>query len=403
MNHTEESISMNKNKMTDYSCPLCLERSNEVLYEYNTYAGPVLGDTTVTLVMCSSCAFVYNTPRPTHEAISRHYQESSSGAVFHEIHAGSRHSILDLERSSFIERYSDNYDSGKFIDIGCGQGSLLRKLNLPNLKKYGLDPIQNSDNDGNNPVNFINGFIETYDVNHRDKFDIVSCISSLEHFYSPDIVLDKFHEMLNPDGMLFLEIPDSLSPKSQLAEFFSFEHLSHFTEASLTKMLNLHGFEVIEFDKNVSIPNLRVVAKRAGISELKKVENNERLLLKATISNYKYSKEKIIEEMASLLEPLMADCEANNKCILIYGAGDHSVHLFSHFNLEKLVSHYIDSDPKKWGTTFRGKTVLQPNEIADMTENSIVISSHDYEDEILGTINKCNVNSLPVVRLYNAD
>jgi SAM-dependent methyltransferase len=321
--------------------------------------------------------------------------------VFHENYAGSRHATLDIERSSFIQRHSTAFNAGKIIDVGCGQGSLLRKLNLPKLEKFGLDPIQDTVNNLTDEVTFINGFIETYDVSNIDEFEVVSCISSLEHYYSPEAVLEKFNNMLILDGMLVLEIPDSLVPESQLAEFFSFEHLTHFTEASLIRMLNLYGFEVVEFDRNVSIPNIRVAAKKVENNKYKVAHESEISLLKGVIKTYVSGKEKIINRMASFLDPVIADCRLLNRSVMVYGAGDHSVHLFTHFGLETYVCNYIDGDPKKWGTTFRGKLVLAPSAIESIVDSTIVISSHNYEDEILKTISKHNVNSLAVISLYN--
>ena len=389
------------NNLIEFSCPFCRNSAHEVLYHYETYAGPVLTETSVTLVMCIFCTFVYNSPRPAQAEINKHYEVSSSGAVFHESYSGSRHSKLDDERSSFIEKHSNVFVKAKFIDVGCGQGSLVRKLHLPNLQKFGLDPIQDPSINIDDSVAFINGFIETYDVAAAEKYEVLSCISSLEHYYSPDVVLAKFKNMLSPDGILILEVPDSLSPKSQLAEFFSFEHLSHFTKHSLTRALNQYGFEVIEFDRNVSIPNLRLAAKSVETYSYKEVDSNERLLLSKTIKDYVSAKEKIINRMGIILNPLITDCKLNNHQLLVYGAGDHSVHLFSHFLLENHVINYVDSDPKKWGTKFRGKLVLEPHAIGDITDATVIISSHDYEDEIMNTINKHNSNSLPVICLYN--
>jgi len=387
-------------KLTEFLCPFCKGDNKEILYQYKTYAGKVLGNTQVTLVMCSSCSFVYNSPRPSHLAINKHYQEASSGAVYREVYAGSRSSTLDLERSAFIERHTSSLEKGRFIDIGCGQGSLLKKLIMPQLKKFGLDPIQNTSKNLDDSVVFINGYIESYKAPIDEKFEVVSCISSLEHYYHPEIVLEKFNNLLVMNGILILEVPDTLKPKGQLAEFFSFEHLSHFTEKSLTRMFNLYGFEIIEFDSNVSIPNLRVSARKIESNYFIKAQENEKLLLKETIDKYIRAKQFEIDRMDLILNPIISDCEINKKILLIYGAGDHTVHLFEHFALETYVSNYIDSDSKKWGTIFREKEVIQPDDIRNISDAIILISSHDYEDEILNTVILNNSNLLEVICLY---
>jgi 2-polyprenyl-3-methyl-5-hydroxy-6-metoxy-1,4-benzoquinol methylase len=391
---------MLNNKLIEYSCPFCKKNNKEVLYQYDICT-KTLGDTSVTLVICLSCYFVFNSPRPSLEEINKHYQEDSSGAVYRENLEGSRSFTLDLERSEFIEKNCSNLEKGNFLDVGCGQGSLLKKLKIPQLKKFGLDPIQNTSNDPNDSIVFINGFIETYKVDADKKYDVITCISSLEHYYNPDIVFNKLKKLLVFNGILILEIPDTLNPKAQLAEFFSFEHLSHFTKKSLTRTLNFYGFEVIEFDKNVSIPNIRVVAKKIKNTVYKKAQKSEKSLIKDTINTYIKTKKLEIDRLSSVINPIIDDCKMNKKKVLIYGAGDHTIHLFLHFELENYVSSYIDSDPKKWGKKFRGKKILKPSDIKYETLVNIIISSHDYEAEILNTININNLNQLGVTCLYN--
>ena len=392
-----------KINLIKYDCSMCKSSHQELLYEYKTFAGPVLGLTSVSIVKCKDCNFIYNSPRPTKILINQHYGQSSSGAVYHEMHEGSRHSQLDAERSSFIEKYAGKFENGKIIDIGCGQGTLVRNLKLPKIEKYGLDPIQDKTESVLENVTFINGFIETYEPRADEKYDILTCISSLEHYYDPEIVIKKFNKMLNDDGLLFIEVPDTLNPKGQLAEFFSYEHLSHFTQNSLTAMLTIYGFEVIEFDKNVSIPNLRVVAKKCKAKETQsKYDDVEDSKIKNTFRKYQNDKNVVVSRMSSILKPVVEECIANNKSIYVYGAGDHTVHLFSNFNfIEKHVINYIDSDPNKWKSSFRDRVVIAPESIKNITNSVIIISSHDYESEIYRTIKGYNDNSLDVVCLYN--
>lgn len=391
---------MVNNKLIDYPCPFCKETgiSKEVLYQYKVYT-ETLGKTTVTIVICLSCHFVFNSPRLSSKEIDKHYLQNSSGAIFRQDVKGSRIFTLDLERTKFIEKICGNLDKGNFLDVGCGQGSLLKKLKLPHLKKYGMDPIKNSSDNFKDKIFYIQEFIENYKEG-LETFDVISCISSLEHYYNPKIVFDKFKNLLMSDGILFIEVPDTLNPKAQLAEFFSFEHLSHFTKVSLTRILNLHGFDVIEFDKNLSIPNIRVAAKKIKKNIYKKVKENEFLQIKNTFNKYINSKKLEIERMDRLINLIIDDCKLNKKKILIYGAGDHTIHLFQHFKIEKYVSYYVDSDPKKWGKTFRGKKILKPSDINKINLVNILISSHAYENEIFDTISKNNINQLGVTCLY---
>ena len=363
---------MQNKKLIKYSCPFCKDSNIEALYHYDI-STKTLGDTSVTLVICLSCYFVFNSPRPSLEEINKHYQQDSPGAVYRENLDGSRSFKLDLERSKFIEKYCTDLKKGNFLDVGCGQGSLLKKLNIPQLKKFGLDPIQNTSKDDNSSIVFINGFIETYNVDLDKKYDMISCISSLEHYYNSDTVLNKFKQLLVLDGILILEIPDTLNPKAQLAEFFSFEHLSHFTKNSLTRILNLYDFDIIEFDKNVSIPNIRVAARKKNNIIHKKVKKSEKLIIKDTFNKYIETKKLEINRLGKLIYPI----------------------------IEKYVIKYIDSDPKKWGKKFRDKKILKPSEIKNETLANIIISSHDYESEIFNTNNINNPNQLGITCLYN--
>lgn len=394
---------MSDNKLIDYLCPICGFGNNEVLYQYRIYKKSS-GENLVTLVICLSCNFIFNSPRPSLKEIYKHYKNDSSGAVYSENSDGSRTYTLNLERSEFIEKHCSHLKKGKFLDIGCGQGSLLKKLKIPQLKKYGLDPIYSSSNIPNEEIVFISAFIEDYELDEDKKYNAISCISSLEHYYNPNIFFKKLENLIDFEGILILEVPDTLKPKIQLAEFFSFEHFSHFTKASLTRILNFYCFDIIEFDKKVSIPNIRVAAKKIKNTKNTKntrIQKSEKLLIKETFKTYVKNRKLEIQKLGSIINPAIVHCVKENKNILIYGAGYHTMQLFMHFDLEKYVSNYIDSDPKKWGKIFRGKKIFKPNDIKFIAQSHIIISSYDYEVEILNTIKINNPNSLGVTCLYN--
>ena len=145
--------------MKQVRCPLCLKKSNHQLYKYSCDAGLVLGRIEVINVMCDNCGFVYFNPRPTQKLISDHYQFASSGTTFHENTALSRSNILTHERIDFIIKHISPLQCGKLIDIGCGSGDLLRRLDMPSWEKFGLDPTQKAAFDEDSMVQFQKGKI----------------------------------------------------------------------------------------------------------------------------------------------------------------------------------------------------------------------------------------------------
>jgi len=112
-------------------------------------------------------------------------------------------------------------------------------------------------------LDVVQGEIETSQL-EGDAYDVVSCISALEHVWDMPLVLGRIAEMLRPGGLAFIEVPDSTRPIAQIAECYSFEPLSHFTRSTLLRALGQAGLEPVAWDGTVTIPNLRVCARRCS-------------------------------------------------------------------------------------------------------------------------------------------
>ena len=163
--------------------------------------------------------------------------------VFHENKPNSRHGLLLKERISFINSFLISKTKGQFLDIGCGNGELLIKLDLPGWDLVGLEPGNGSDSVKTKSISIINDVIEN--LGNQKQYDAISLISSLEHVYDPQKVILIISKLLKKGGVLFIEVPDSKKPIAQIAEFYSFEHLSHFTDYTLEYLLHKNGFKVM--------------------------------------------------------------------------------------------------------------------------------------------------------------
>lgn len=383
-------------------CPLCGSEKYNNVYCRKQYINDEIGDVEITNVICEACGFMFMNPRLKKEVLKGHYFKNSSGDVYHEFHKDSRHGKLNNERKTFIECCLRKLKVGNFLDIGCGQAELLSVLDLGFWLKHGLEPSDARfrllvDNIQIFPVS-IEGF------EPEIKYDAISCCSTLEHFINPKKCLTQMSRFLKQKGYLFVEVPDSAKPQAQIAEFFSFEHLSHFTKRTLSLMLTRCGFSDIIFDadSNVSVNAIRCMAIYNGVAELRKnnlshMDNVNELV--PVIEKYKNERKMLLSRIGEIIKPELDECRRQHKKIAVYGAGAHTRFLLDAFDISDVIDCLIDSDPKKAFTKFRNWSVYPPQDIKKLAIDAILISSHNYEGEIFRTIRKYD-KSIKILRCY---
>lgn len=130
---------------------------------------------------------------------------------------------------------------GRLLDIGCGNGSLLRQF-------AELAPewsLAGSEIDGRNRsvIESIPGVERLYTCAPGEipgEFDMISLIHVIEHVVDPAGFLAALRGKLKPDGRFLIETPDFiLNPFDLLIA----DHCSHFTRATFEKFLHRSGLE----------------------------------------------------------------------------------------------------------------------------------------------------------------
>ena len=109
--------------------------------------------------------------------------------------------------SKFLEKISFNKPFS-FLDIGCGNGWVIRKMAAnPNCKKaIGIDKskkmiVQAEKNIKNSKEKFIHTDIETW--KYSGKFDFIFSMESLYYSDSIEMALTKIFKILKPGGYFF--------------------------------------------------------------------------------------------------------------------------------------------------------------------------------------------------------
>lgn len=119
-------------------------------------------------------------------------------------------------RLKFIEDYYDNLikqfpKNAKVLDLGCGKGDFVTKLNKSGFTAIGID-ANKKHADNNEFIKY--GFLpDTLKTIENDTFDVIVSFHLIEHLDN-DVLKTMFKEMhriLKTEGQVFLETPNTQS------------------------------------------------------------------------------------------------------------------------------------------------------------------------------------------------
>jgi 2-polyprenyl-3-methyl-5-hydroxy-6-metoxy-1,4-benzoquinol methylase len=143
---------------------------------------------------------------------------------------------------------------GSVCDIGCGDGHLLRSLQVLGWSIHGVEPDPSAKSYGDkNPIPILHGTAEELPaVLARNQFDLVIMSHVLEHTMDPDLAISNAHGLLKSGGFILIEVPNKDAVHFQMFRAASdcFDvprHQYFFGLSSLKKMLERKKFEVTEY------------------------------------------------------------------------------------------------------------------------------------------------------------
>lgn len=234
----------------------------------------------------------------------KHYtqNEEASGSVYHDVSEGSYPNEKQKSRRDYFASFLTEIDNGSLLEVGCSKSDFLLSLELEGWDLTGLEPSIKAANQAKaKELNVICGSLEACNL-IPESYDVVSSFSVLEHLYDVYSSIQMMTRFLKKDGLLFIDVPDTMKPVPQLAEFFTFEHMSHFTKNSLMYFLKSCGYDEFEFDETVKDSRLRVCTMKisdavptiesSAISDnYKKLKKDSKVLIER-INKYKKNKKK---------------------------------------------------------------------------------------------------------------
>jgi SAM-dependent methyltransferase len=148
----------------------------------------------------------------------------------------------------FIKRIVNNLKGKKILEIGCGNGTLLRKILSDSGRAIGIEPSERKLDKSIPKGIVIRDFYPSGYI--KEKFDIIIHYGVLEHAEDPKSFLEAQKRNLKPNGIIFFSIPDcSYYLKSGDISIFFHEHWNYFDFYSLNSLLKSLSFKIINIIK----------------------------------------------------------------------------------------------------------------------------------------------------------
>lgn len=142
----------------------------------------------------------------------------------------------------------------RVLDIGCSMGGCLIPFKMRGHQVQGCDYGEEFIGYGQRlGLNVVNGGPEC--VFSQAPFDLIIMRHVLEHIVSPMKLLATVREMLQPDGVLYVEVPGVLSIhrdyQGDVLSYLQNMHVWHFTSSTLSEVLSRTGFGIIIIDEKI--------------------------------------------------------------------------------------------------------------------------------------------------------
>jgi len=387
------------------ACAVCGGTDNRPLYQSSPMQSGLFAGVRNSICECTACGFIFSNPRPEQQAYIRHYGEldEGSGQVFRSLQSGGDLTEGSTLLAQYISEILKQRPNGRLVDIGCGVGSFINALNTEHWTVEGIEPSANAASTARTDgLTIHEGFFGSIAL-EPGGYDVVTILNVLEHIWDPNMAMQEINRIAKDDALLVVAVPNTRYPILGLAEFFEIEHVSHFTAQTLSAFLRKNGWRDVHWETRFGKEKgLFILAARGpGIwTDLANAEIvDERELVRQAVEDYAANREQLVGTIRNKLAERLDRWLQDGTRVALYGAGSYAAQLVDALGGELTFDMVFDGDPRKWGQSFLGKTIHNPEDIQGCGVDVFLVASGTFVSEISTTIHRFASPDVEIVTL----
>jgi len=358
--------------MPDF-CELCGREALAFAY------APERSNRGITVHICGNCGLVQSFPRVDHA--TRAPASASSGADWGNVRYGK--GFRTTRALEALLRHTPAPDTA-LLDVGSNRGSFVNAVrdSLPQARITAVEPDERVAGSVAGRAELIRARIEDT-ILEDSRFDVVHSCHTIEHLAHPLASLHDHARVLKDGGILILDAPNIalIGADDVVEEWFIDKHLTHFSERTLTRIVEAAGFAIIERPDPADRENLFLVARKATrvraaiLPDPPEVDRAYEL-----VSSYSAARSHNI----GALKAVAADIAAlAPKGLAIWGAGRIFDSLVVHGGFDpKLARVLIDKHLSAHVSERHGCRLDGPDALGKFKPGAVVVMSRGFAREI---------------------
>ncbi|MBK1709319.1 class I SAM-dependent methyltransferase [Marichromatium gracile] len=364
--------------MSERCCPAC--RADTVALADWPFGG--LGESVFNYVAafrhCTQCGLVY-VANIDDARLARFYHEECA------YHTSAHFAVDRPENIAKARRYLDFIAKlrpgfTEVTDIGCGRGGFLRlaRRSHPGVRVLGIDIAPGDPEARAEAVMFAAATSAVLPL-ANDSQSLLTCFHVLEHLRVLDSTLEELARVLQPGGLLVIEVPDAeryaetpIGPAYWLAIR---EHVQHITPCALTLALARHGLHVEHLERGVlPTPEFRYASLLLAARKAEAGEDAVKPGRCVGCVDYLQASARALECQAEWVAAL----RARHGGLTFWGCSAELLSLLPRLDTD--VDRLCDANPLKQRQGYRGRVVYAPELLAP--RGALVIAPYLYAVEI---------------------
>ena len=301
------------------------------------------------------------------------------------IRAGGYSTTMEALRKSQYKHFIEfaSLEGKKIIEVGCGRGEFLGMLSDFPVEGYGTehkkDLVEIAKEAG---LRVDEDFPEREDhIFKNGPFDAFMSFNFLEHQPHPRTYLKAIYNNLGDEGYGLITVPsfEYIMEQNSFYEIIP-DHIAYYSFESLTHLLNICGFEVLE-KETVNRDTISMIVKKRKLPDICGIISK---------------KNDIATEVVETVKKY-----AKAGKIAIWGASHQGFTLCATTGIADYVDCIIDSAPFKQGKYAPAShiPIISPDEARKRKLEAIIIVAPGYTNEIANIIKTTFENGIDIYTL----